>query len=150
MRICSVCFALFLRLLTWKPGPSSRYVDPVFHHRRRHCVGFVQDLVKAGSIGFVEDAVEHVGLFVVAKKDSAQRFIMDARARNRHFLQPPSGPLLTGEGLCHVEFQGAPEDVQNWFVGSADIKTRYQMRIPGWLEVTLEERSTKNVLPPTP
>ena len=30
--------------------------------------GFVGDLVKAGSIGFVQDVVEHDGLFFVAKK----------------------------------------------------------------------------------
>ena len=37
--------------------------------------------------------------------------------------------LLTGEGVCHVEFQGAPEDAQNWFVGSADVKNAFhQMR----------------------
>ena len=59
---------------------------------------------------------------------------MDARASNRHFLSPPSVPLLTGEGLCHVEFQGAPEDTQHWFVGSADIKDAFrQMRIRRWL-----------------
>ena len=35
----------------------------------------------------------------------------------------------TGEGLCHVEFQGAPEGAQNWFVGSADTKDAFhQMR----------------------
>ena len=45
------------------------------------------------------------------------------------------GPLLTGEGLCHVEFLGVPEDARNWFVNSADIKNAfYQMRIPGWLQ----------------
>ena len=51
------------------------------------------------------------------------------------FLRPPSGPLLAGEGLCHVEFQGALEDAHNWFVGSADVKNAFhQMRIPGWLQ----------------
>ena len=85
----SSCFVLFLRLLL-KP------VDPVFQHSRRHYVGFVGDLVKAGSVDFLEDAAEHVGLFLVAKKAGAQRFIIDARASNRHFLRPPSGPLLTG------------------------------------------------------
>ena len=43
--------------------------------------------------------------------------------------------MLTGEGLCYVEFQGAPHNAQNWFVGSADIKNAFhQMRIPGWLQ----------------
>ena len=97
---------------------------------------FVRELVKAGSVGFVEDAVEHVGLFFfVAKKAGAQRFIVNVRASNRHFLRPPSGPLFTGEGLWHVEFQGAPEDALNWFVGSADINNAFhQMRFPGLLQ----------------
>ena len=34
-------------------------------------------------------------------------------------------PMLTGEGLCHVGFQGTPEDAQNLFVGSADIKKAF-------------------------
>ena len=59
-------------------GPAGRYVDPVFQHSRRHYVGFIRDLVKAGLVGFVQDAVEHVGLFIVAEKAGAQRFIIDA------------------------------------------------------------------------
>ena len=46
---------------------AGRYVDPVFQHNRRHCAGFSRNLVKAGSIGFVEDAVEHVFFFFNAK-----------------------------------------------------------------------------------
>ena len=49
-------------------GPAGRHVDPAFQHSWRQCAGFVRDLVKAGSVGFVEDAVEHVGLFFGAKK----------------------------------------------------------------------------------
>ena len=42
---------------------------------------------------------------------------------------------LDQEGLCHVEFQETPEDAQNWFVGSADIKNAlHQMRIFSWLQ----------------
>ena len=63
-------------------GPAGRHGDPVFQHSRRRNVGFVCELVKAGSIGFVEAAVGHVGLIFVAKKAGAQRFIIDARARN--------------------------------------------------------------------
>ena len=61
---------------TWL-GPASRYVDPVFH------AGIVRDQVKAGSVRFVESAFEHVGLFFVAKKAGAGRFIIDARASKR-------------------------------------------------------------------
>ena len=49
-------------------------------------MGFIRDLVKAGSVGFVETAVEHVGLFFVAKKVGAQRFIISARASNSTFF----------------------------------------------------------------
>ena len=52
-------------------GPASRCVD----------------LVEGGSIRIVETAVGHVGVFFVAKKAGAQRFIIDARASNRHFFK---------------------------------------------------------------
>ena len=68
-------------------GPAGQYVDPVFHSRR-HYVGFVGYLVKALAVGFIEDAVEHVGLFFFAKKAGCERFILDARASNRLFLEP--------------------------------------------------------------
>ena len=86
---------------------------------------------------FLETAVEHVGLVFVAKKSGAQRFIIDARPSNRHFLRPPSWPLHTSEAFCHVEFQRASEDAQKWFVGSADIKNAFhQMRSLGWLQAS--------------
>ena len=44
-------------------GPAVRCVDPVVQDSQRHHVGFVRDLLNAGSVGFVEDAVEHIGLF---------------------------------------------------------------------------------------
>ena len=68
-------------------GPVGRQVDPVFQHCKRHYVGFVRDLVSAGSIEFVEDTVEHVGLFSGAKRAGAQRLIVKARASNRHFSE---------------------------------------------------------------
>ena len=40
-------------------------------------MGLVGDLVKAGSVGFVEDAVEHVGLFFVAKKAASNRLFFE-------------------------------------------------------------------------
>ena len=54
--------------------------------------------------------------------------------------------------MCHVEFQGAPEDAQNWYVGSKDIKNAFlQMRIPNCplfsqaKLATQEGRSTRSV-----
>ena len=135
-RKSSVCSVLLLSLLTWKPGWDQAVVDPVFQHSRRHNVVFVRELVKAGSVGFVERCCRTRWSFFRCQKGwSSERFIVDVRASNRHFLRLPSGPLFTGEGLWYVEFQGMLEDPQNWFVGSADINNAFhQMRIPGLLE----------------
>ena len=106
---------------------DARMLRPVFEVADMVWEGFVRNLVEAGSVDFVQDAVEHVG-----------RFIIDARASNRHVLRSPAGPMLAGEGLCHMEFHGAPEDAQNWFVVLADIKNAFhQMLIPGWLQAFL-------------
>ena len=50
-------------------------------------MGFFGDLMKARSVGFVEDAVEHVGLFFVAQKAGAERFIIDALASKPTFFE---------------------------------------------------------------
>ena len=77
---------------------AGRHLDSVLQHSWRHFVGFVRDLVKATSVGFVEDAVEHVGLLFVAKKVGTRRFMVDARASDRYFLTPPSGPFFHRRG----------------------------------------------------
>ena len=38
-------------------GPARRYVDPVFQHSQHDYVGFVRELVKAGSVEFVGTTV---------------------------------------------------------------------------------------------
>ena len=82
-------------------------------------MGFFRDLAKAGSVGFVEDAVGHVGLFFAARKAGVQRFTIDARASNRFFfVRSPSGPWLAGEQLA---MSGTLEEAHNWSVGSADM-----------------------------
>ena len=74
-----------------------------------------------------------LGSSFVAKKAGVEMFIIDARTSSRHVLRPPAGQLLSGEGLCHVEFQGALENAQNWFVKNAF----HQTRIPRWLQALL-------------
>ena len=37
--------------------PAGRHVDPVFQHSQCHNVGFIRDLLKTGSVGFLETAV---------------------------------------------------------------------------------------------
>ena len=66
---------MWLLISKLRLGPAGRFVCPIFQHKRRHHVGFVRDLVKVGSVDSVEDVVEHVGLFLVAKKAGAQTSI---------------------------------------------------------------------------
>ena len=95
-------------------GPVVRRYS-VFQHSRRHNVGFIRDLVKAGSVGFVETAAEHVGLFFVAKEAGAQ------------------SSLLRDSAMSN--FRERLRTLNNWFVGSADTKHAFhQIRIPEWLQ----------------
>ena len=120
-------------------SPAGRHDDPFFLRSRRHDVGFIRDLVKVGSVGFVEMAVEHVGLFFVAKKAGAQRFIVDACASNRHFVRPPDGPLTGEKNFAMSNFREHLRTLIIWFVGSDDIKNAFhQMDIPGKLQTFFE------------
>ena len=83
----------FACIETWL-GSAGRHVDPAFQRSGRHYVGFVRDLVEAGSVEFVEDAVEHVGLFFVAEKAGAQRFIIDAGASKSTFFETSSSRTI--------------------------------------------------------
>ena len=49
-------------LMEARLGPVGRYGHPFFQHSQGHFVGFIRDLEKAGSVGFVRTAEEHVGL----------------------------------------------------------------------------------------
>ena len=76
---------------------TRRYVDPVFQHSWRHYMGFVRDLVNVGSVGFVEDAVEHRWSLFRCQEGWRSEVQLTC-------LRLASGPFLTGEGLCRVEF----------------------------------------------
>ena len=82
-------------------------------------------------------------LFVSVKKAGAQRFFVDARESMRQSLRPPSGPLLTGEGLWHVEFQGALEHAQNWFFGVRLISNMRSIRCGMVTEVFCTARCSR-------
>ena len=83
--------------------PAGRYVDPVLQHSRRHHVGLIRDLVKAGSFGFGETATEHVGFFFVAKKAGAQRFnVMHVQATDIFWVPMWTVALRGGSLPCRI------------------------------------------------
>ena len=87
-------------------GPASRYVDAVFPAQPVSLRGDVRDLVKLVPSGLLKRLLNTLASFSLPRR-LGQRFIIDACASNRHTMNPPSRPLLTGEGLCHVEFRDA-------------------------------------------
>ena len=99
-------------------------------------MGFVRDLVRAGSVGFVETAIEHVGLLFSVKKAGARRFIIRCACKQPIFFEISGWTVAHRGGTLPCRISGAPEDAQNWFVGSAEIKnTFHQMRFSGWLQL---------------
>ena len=80
-------------------GPAGRYVDPVFQHSRRHHLGCVRELVRAGSVGFLKMLLNTLGSFSLPRRSGAQRFIFDARASNRHFFEASIWTVAHRRGL---------------------------------------------------
>ena len=119
MPTSSVCLVLFLRLLIWKPDWDRPAVTLIQFSSTAGYVGFVRDLVKAGSVDFV---LNTLGSFSLPRRLVLRGSLLMRVQATGILVNPPSGPLLTGEGLCHLEIQGAAGDAQNWFVGSADVK----------------------------
>ena len=69
-------------------GPAGRYVDPVYQHSQRHHVGFIREQVKAGCVGFIETAVEHVGLFFRCQEDWGSKVYHRCSCKQPTFFEP--------------------------------------------------------------
>ena len=139
-----------------RQGPAGRYVDPVFQHSQRRCVGLVRALVKAGSVGFVETAAEHVGLFFVVKKAGAQRLIIDARASDRHVLNAHLDRCSQEGDSVMSNFRERPRtlkiglryqervssDAHSWMVASVFCTARCFRIRSGFFGKTISQKST--------
>ena len=64
---------------------AGRHVDPLFQYNWRCHVDLINYLVKAGSVGFIQKAVDILVFFHETKKTRAQKFINDVRARLTFF-----------------------------------------------------------------
>ena len=84
--------------------PAGRKVDPVFRHSLRHYVGFIRDFVKAGSAGLPKMLLTRWSLLICQGGLLLRGLLVMRVTTIDIFLRLPSGLLLTGEGLCHVEF----------------------------------------------
>ena len=98
-------------------GPACRYVDPVFQHSSTAGV--------TSWVSFVTSLPRRLGLRGSSLYSCKQPACLNASIWS----------AAHRGGTLHVEFQGAPEDAQNWFVGSADMKNAFhRMRIPRGLQ----------------
>ena len=102
---------LFLKLLTWKPGWDWSVGTSTQFSSIAGVTTWVSFAIwlRPAQSGLLKPLWNtSVSLSLFAEKAGAQSFIIGARAGNRHFQNPPSGPLPTGEGLFHVEVLGTP------------------------------------------
>ena len=84
------------RLEVTDHGPTVKpYMDPVLARNHGKYVGFIWDLLRRGVLQWTLRPAEFVGLFFVPKKGSSLRLIVDARASNTHFQNPP-GVVMAG------------------------------------------------------
>ena len=81
------------------------YTDPLLKNNRRQYVQFIK---RCKGIGLVDDSLAcqwETGIFLLKKKNGRTRLILDCRAANLLFLEPPSVELLAREGLSNIEFE---------------------------------------------
>eukprot|EP00971_Amphidinium_carterae_P334000 6469061-Amphidinium_carterae.1 len=99
--------ALVLPKMVAEQQKLERGVGKVYHDPRLRDVNVYADVLArledSGVIEFVrEESVERVGLSSVTKKQNKQRLIIDCRASNCHFVDPPYTSLPTGDVLSSI------------------------------------------------
>ena len=88
-------------------GPVRVYSDKRLLGSRKEYGHFIRELRQLGLVHFTQSPKCEVGVFFVWKKNRASmRMILDCRAANRRFCQPPGVDLLSGEGLGRIEMEG--------------------------------------------
>ena len=122
-------------------GEAPCRVGPKVMNRRTYS-RFVKDLAKRGMLRFSSSTILcGAGMFFVLKKDGSLRLILDCRAGNRFFVDPPSVDLITSEGLSRIEVKckGGLDDL--WLplrahLGSADVENSFHnMGMPRWMSL---------------
>ena len=116
-------------------GKAGRHTDPKLGHRRTF-LRFIARMHEIGLVKFVRRCHERVGVFVVWKNGREKmRVILDCRASNRHFRQPPSTELLSSEGFSRIAVEGScAVDVGHFMMslGIADVKDCFhRMQLEG-------------------
>eukprot|EP00435_Cladocopium_sp_Y103_P040010 s704_g10.t2 len=98
------------------------YWDPSLKRSRKKRLELYALLWKANLLTFRSRRKARARLFVVKKKDGAQRLIIDARQANACHHRPPTTQLSTGAGMVSLDLSPASLESQGFSVvgGNAD------------------------------
>lgn len=120
--------------------PIKTYMDVKLQSDLGAYAMFVHDLFLKGMIEFNSNPKDVVAPFFVKKKDGRQRMVLDCRAVNRRFRQPPPVALAAGYSWTRLEL---PEH-SKLYVAQSDIKDYfYSLSLP-------EDLRSMFCLPPVP
>lgn len=120
--------------------PIKTYMDVKLQSDLDAYTMFVHDLFLKGMIEFTNNPKDVVAPFFVKKKDGRQRMVLDCRAVNRRFRQPPPVALAAGYSWTRLEL---PEH-SKLYVAQSDIKDYfYSLSLP-------EDLRSMFCLPPVP
>ena len=100
--------------------PIEPYMDVELARDEELYMDFVLDLESRGLVSFTRTPKARATLFFVRKKGNQQRMIVDARASNRLFRDPPSVKLASPESFGGMEIASggafqATADISNYF-----------------------------------
>ena len=109
-------------------GLEKCYSDPLLRVPRVYGK-FLKSLHVANCVefSFVDDCLEIVECFFVAKKNGKLRLVIDARRSNCHFATPLHTHLCTGDGLSRIEL----EEGEVIHIAASDLKDAfYHIELP--------------------
>ena len=99
---------------------------------RREWTALVQRLAARGMIDFTTEPVVVCGAHAVPKSDTTDRFIIDARPANTHFVESPDTKLPTPDLLARLVTDARAG--RRVHVAKVDLDNFYhRLRIPQWL-----------------
>ena len=103
-------------VLSVSDGFPQPYWDPSLKRSRKKRLELYALLWKANLLTFRRRRKARAGLFVVKKKDGAQRLIIDARQANACHQRPPVTQLSTGAGMVSLDLSPASLESQGFGV----------------------------------
>ena len=94
-----------VRVETDLRGVPNVHFDPVLKKNPRRYQSVVKRCHRIGMLGVTLKCESELGILFVKKKNDRLRLILDCRATNILFKDPPRTDLVIGEGLSDIEVE---------------------------------------------